>query len=52
MRLVIDGLPPVDILFIFFVAGPVLLSLFFVETTLVVIAMHNFLQWAERKWWK
>lgn len=42
----------IDLLFVVFVAAPVLVSLFAVEMTLIVIALHNFLQWAERKWWK
>ena len=42
----------IDLLLIVFVVAPVLLSLFAVEITLVTIALHNFLQWAERKWLK
>ena len=40
------------VLFAIFVAVPSLLSLLFVESTFIVIALNNFTLWAERKWRK
>ena len=47
-----EELSLIDFLFIVFVAGPVLLSLFAVEMTMVIIALNNFMRWAEGRWWK
>ncbi len=40
----------IEIFLAFFVALPVAILL--VVITLVVIAAHNFMCWAEGKWWK